>query len=195
MKKRIAEIIGDLYTKRQYNKIIKGVNFGSVKKILDVGGSSGNLARKILRKFKDVDYTILDVKEESLIKGKKKNPGVKFVLGDAENMPFEDKSFDLVICKDVLHHCNNAKKVIREIKRVSNDYLIIEARRGDKWLDYYLPGHSHYTIQEFKKLVSPINFYFLDILWPRIKYMPLFLISPIIPPSKNAFMVATSIKK
>jgi ubiquinone/menaquinone biosynthesis C-methylase UbiE len=107
-------------------------------------------------------------------------------------MLFKENEFDLVICKDVLHHCDNPKKAIKEIKRVGKDYIIIEAKRGDKWLDYYLPGHHHFTLENFKELVNPNQTYFLDILWPRIRLMPFFLLLPRIPKSKNSFMVGTS---
>jgi SAM-dependent methyltransferase len=108
-------------------------------------------------------------------------------------MNFKNNQFDLVICKDVLHHCNNPERAVSEIKRVGKGYIIIEARRGDKYLDYYLPGHHHFTLEKFRDLVNPKKIYFLDILWPKLRLMPFFLILPIIPKSKKSFMVGTSI--
>tara|TARA_Y100000034_G_scaffold86681_1_gene103922 strand:- start:409 stop:1014 length:606 start_codon:yes stop_codon:yes gene_type:complete len=194
MKKKLAGFIGSLFAKRQYKNMVKEIYFENPKKILDVGGSSGILAKKIKKELGDVDYSVLEINREAIKIGKKNNPGIKFILGNAENMPFKNKEFDLVICKDVLHHCSNPKKVINEIKRVSGDYIIIEARRGDKWLDYYLSGHNHFTFAGFKNLVKPEEIYFLDLLWPGLRLMPIFLILPKIPKSKNAFMVGTSYK-
>lgn len=192
MKKKLAEIIGDLFARRQYNQIIRNVYWGKPKTILDVGGSSGTLARKIKRRLGKVNYNILEMKEESIKKGKKRNPFINFIQGNAEDMPFKKNEFDLAICKDVLHHCENPKKAIKEIKRIAKDYIIIEARRGDKWLDYYLPGHHHFTADQFKELVKPNKIYFLHLLWPRLKLMPFFLMLPVMPKSKNSFMVGTS---
>ncbi len=192
MKKKLAGFVGNLFAKRQYKTIADNLYLGNPKNILDVGGSSGTLAKKIKKKLKNIPYFVLDINQEAINKGKKNNPDLKFILGNAEKMPFKDKEFDLVICKDALHHCENPEKAVKEIRRVAKEYIIIEARRGDKWLDYYLPGHNHFTFSEFKELVEPKEIYFLDVLWPRLRFMPLFLILPIIPKSKDAFMVGTS---
>jgi len=194
MKKKLAGHIGNLFAKRQYKTIVDNLYLGNPKNILDVGGSSGTLSKKIKKKLKNIPYFVLDINQEAINKGKKNNPKIKFILGNAEKMPFKDKEFDLVICKDALHHCENPEKAVKEIKRVSKEYIIIEARRGDKWLDYYLPSHNHFTLSEFKELVKPKETYFLNVLWPRLRFMPFFLMLPRIPKSKNAFMVGTSYK-
>ena len=38
--------------------------------------------------------------------------------GNAENLPFPDNSFDLVVCIGVIHHTPNTEKAIKEIHRV-----------------------------------------------------------------------------
>ncbi len=38
--------------------------------------------------------------------------------GDAENIPFEDESFDFVTCQTVLIHLKNPKKALKEMTRV-----------------------------------------------------------------------------
>ena len=43
---------------------------------------------------------------------------VMFLEGRAENLPFEDKFFDLVILANVLDHVENPEKALSEIKRV-----------------------------------------------------------------------------
>tara|TARA_Y100000296_G_scaffold87157_1_gene130136 strand:- start:591 stop:1172 length:582 start_codon:yes stop_codon:yes gene_type:complete len=191
MKKKLAEFIGNLFSRRQYKNMVKKINFGKPYNVLDVGGSSGFFAREVFKKLpKKCEYTIIDVNEKSLNSGKKRFPNFKFKLEDAEKMNFKDNEFDLVICKDVLHHCKNPEKAINEIKRVGKQYIIIEARRGDRWLDAYLSGHNHFTEEKFLRLVNPKKNGFLDILWPRFRYMLFFLILPIIPKSKKSFMVA-----
>ena len=53
------------------------------------------------------------------------NPHNKLVYGDAENLPFPDQSFDITFCSSLLHHLNNPKKAMQEMKRVSKKYIII----------------------------------------------------------------------
>lgn len=185
----IPKKIVEVYMNRQYKKMIKGLPIKNPKRVLDVGGSSGIFAKNF-RKFIEVnEYFLLDIDENKLEEGKEKNQGIIFLKGDVQNLPFPAKSFDLVICKDVLHHCENPSKGVSEIKRVGKKYIIIEARRGDRWLDHFLKEHNHLTEKKFKEIIKPKNFSYLDILWPKLKYMVFLVFFPRIPPSKKAFMV------
>src|SRR5688572_19784803 len=66
---------------------------GSKKlKVLDVGG-----AGSIISKFVDVDLTIIDILPND-------RNFKKYVQASALDMPFKDKSFDIVISCDVLEH-------------------------------------------------------------------------------------------
>ena len=191
--KKVKELIGLVFAKRQYSSMVKNINFGNPSNILDVGGSLGIFGLEVAKKLhKKISYTVIDVDKNSLREGKEKYKEFNFEFQDAEKMTFRDKEFDLVICKDVLHHCQNPEKAISEIKRVGEKYIIIEARRGDKWLDDYLKGHNHFTEEKFKNLVKPEKFSFLDTLWPRFRYMVFFVLFPIIPKSKKSFMVGYS---
>ena len=46
------------------------------------------------------------------------NALVSFVKGDAEELPFEDNSFDVVTCQTVLIHVANPEKALSEMRRV-----------------------------------------------------------------------------
>ena len=184
----IPKIIVKLYSLRQYKKIIYGLDLKNPKNVLDVGGREGTLTSLIKKQIGKARFTLLDIEDFNV----KEKLGIKFIKGNAEKIPFRTKEFDLVICKDVLHHCQNPKRAIREIKRVGKRRIIIEARRGDKWLDHFLDEHNHFTETEFKKLVKPKKFYYIDVLWPCLKIMIFLLLIPIIPKSKKAFMVGIS---
>jgi ubiquinone/menaquinone biosynthesis C-methylase UbiE len=84
--------------------------------ILDVGCGPGYFLREARRiypraKLSGLDYepVLLDwvgVQEATLCQG------------SAEELPFEDRSFDLVACLQVLEHLSNPDKAIQEIHRV-----------------------------------------------------------------------------
>lgn len=69
------------------------------------------------------DITCLDLTEEMLAQGKKlaeesKLNNICFETGDAESLPYEDETFDLVITRLSLHHFMNPEKPFAEMKRV-----------------------------------------------------------------------------
>jgi 2-polyprenyl-6-hydroxyphenyl methylase / 3-demethylubiquinone-9 3-methyltransferase len=43
---------------------------------------------------------------------------VKYLYGNAQDQPFEDESFDVVLAMDLLEHIESPEKVIRECSRV-----------------------------------------------------------------------------
>ena len=39
-------------------------------------------------------------------------------VGDSENLPFDDDTFDMITCTDSFHHYPNSENVLAEIRRV-----------------------------------------------------------------------------
>ena len=69
------------------------------------------------------DITCLDLTEEMLVQGKKlaEESGIEnisFQTGNAEELPYEAETFDLVITRLSLHHFTNPEKPFREMQRV-----------------------------------------------------------------------------
>jgi SAM-dependent methyltransferase len=52
------------------------------------------------------------------------NRGHKAVVGKAEELPFEDNSFDIVYCSYLLLWVPDPVRVVKEMKRVSRDWII-----------------------------------------------------------------------
>lgn len=69
------------------------------------------------------DITCLDLTEAMLEQGKKLAAqdgiqNISFATGNAESLPFDNETFDLVITRLSLHHFVEPKKPFREIQRV-----------------------------------------------------------------------------
>jgi len=83
--------------------------------VLDVGSGTGILSQFAWRKRSDLMYTMIDPAPGML----KFGPGfARKVRGRAEYLPFAEGSFDAVFAGDCLHHFNDPRKAIKEIRRV-----------------------------------------------------------------------------
>lgn len=56
------------------------------------------------------------------------------IQADVVDLPFEDKSFDFIICKDVLEHVLDIQQAAREISRVGKAGLIDVPKLTSEWL-------------------------------------------------------------
>lgn len=89
---------------------------GDGKKLLDVGCGTGyHLARYHERGF---DISGVDGSEDMLKEARATNPEIEFKQSDVDKLPFEDKSFDYVLCIEVFRYLPDIKPCLREIYRV-----------------------------------------------------------------------------
>lgn len=82
------------------------------------GGHTANALAPLVHKVTAMDLTPkMLASAEKFITGNG-HANVEFVEGDAENMPFEDETFDIVTCRIAPHHFPNVKDFIKEVYRV-----------------------------------------------------------------------------
>jgi len=97
--------------------------------ILDVGCADGTATKFILEQSKAELIIGIDVLQSSVDYAKKrfKNRKLKFLVAEAEKLPFEKNQFEAVFCLDSIEHFLQPGKVLREIRRVlkKNGYLVI----------------------------------------------------------------------
>jgi ubiquinone/menaquinone biosynthesis C-methylase UbiE len=90
------------------------------KSLLEIGCGLGTDSLQFARGGAHV--TALDLTPESVALAEKhfalRGQKGTFVVGDAENLPFPDNSFDVVYSFGVLHHTPDTPKAIREVYRV-----------------------------------------------------------------------------
>jgi len=113
-----------IFYKKSLNKfVVKRVGFG--KTILDVGCSQGRLGRHLRRHKKAVVYG-LDISDRA-IKEAKKNLDKAYRLNiETDDLPFPPKSFDIIICADILEHLVDPLFVLEKLKLyLKNDGIFI----------------------------------------------------------------------
>ncbi|MGE5693881.1 MAG: phthiotriol/phenolphthiotriol dimycocerosates methyltransferase [Candidatus Sericytochromatia bacterium] len=106
------------YCIQLYHKVTAQVGLEG-KDVLEVSCGHGGGASYVTRTFKPASYTGLDLNSEGVDFCRKRHqmPGLEFVQGDAENLPFPDQSFDAVINVEASSYYD-LPRFFAEVKRV-----------------------------------------------------------------------------
>lgn len=100
----------------EYGKaLLKYVNNGPGRKILDLGCGTGILTNELAKGGADV--LGIDLSEEMISAAKKNYPFIKFEIADILNLPYEN-TFDTVFSNAVLHWIKNAGLALQNINKV-----------------------------------------------------------------------------
>ncbi len=136
------------------------------QRILDAGCGEGFAMRAVLA---DVAAEVvgLDGSAGALHVASGLNPGRSFAAGDLYALPFPDRSFDMVVCMEVLEHLDEPARGLRELCRVSARWLLLSVPneplfRGANFLRGKNvrawgndPGHvNHWSAAAFLRFVS-----------------------------------------
>ena len=103
---------GFLYHARVVTDMLAGIKFrdGRISdKVLDVGCGTGFVSQL----YPNFDITGVDISKDMLAR----NP-YKWIEAPAEALPFPDRTFDIVVCRSLLHHLQDPKKGLSEMVRV-----------------------------------------------------------------------------
>ena len=99
------------------------------------------------------------------------NKSIDFYIANAEEMPFSNNYFNIVILTEVIEHIENDKNVISEISRVLSPQgkLILTTPNGRR-VENLNPYHlRHYDPVKLKKL---LNKYFNDVkIWTKFPFI------------------------
>ena len=132
-------------------KVLKLVTNTNPENVLDIATGTGDLAI-LMTKTGAKEIVGLDISEGMLEVGRKKiaerklDNKIKMVLGDSENIPFEDNSFDAITVAFGVRNFENLEKGLAEILRVLKPggiFVILETSVPVKFP--YKQGYSFYT--------------------------------------------------
>lgn len=133
------------------------------KRILDVGCGGGWRLRDLVKYGAKGEHMHgIDLFEDAIAQARRINPGVDFRCGNAEALPFQSKSFDVVmqfvvftsVLETDMKH-NMAEEMLRVLKP---DGLIL-------WYDYFLSKPTNRDVRgigkhEIKRLFPDCSFHF-----------------------------------
>lgn len=134
-------------------------------KILDVGCGKGFMLYDFMQLIPGITVAGVDISEYAIENAKEEvKPFLK--VADARDLPFEDKSFDLVISITTVHNLDRegCKRALQEIERVSrkDKFITVDAyrneeekKRMDKW---NLTALTYMHIDEWKKFFDEVGY-------------------------------------
>jgi SAM-dependent methyltransferase len=140
---------------------------GAPKQALEVGCGEGVIAGKLHDRFRDV--VALDLPDAGLRRDWRAYRGPSFLHADAHVLPFEDRSFDLVVAVEVLEHLTDPAMGLREMARVGRRHLVLSVPQEPVFRSCNLiagryvrdlgntPGHlNHWSKRGFVRFVSTV---------------------------------------
>jgi SAM-dependent methyltransferase len=107
------------YSIQLYHRVATQVDLKG-KRVLEVGCGHGGGASYLMRTLHPASYTGLDLNPAGIAFCRERHnvPGLEFVQGDAENLPFPDQSFDAVINIESSHCYPRFPRFLAEVARV-----------------------------------------------------------------------------
>ena len=103
---------------RWREEMVAGLDLAPKARVLDVATGTGLVARDIARRY-EVRVVGLDQSAEMLARAsERRKPGVVFVRGDGQRVPFADASFDAVSFTYLLRYVDDPAATIAELARV-----------------------------------------------------------------------------
>ncbi len=144
-------------------KVVKMVAKTKPKQILDIATGTGDFAI-MLAEIKPKKIVGLDISQGMLEIGKKKvaekglDNLIEMVLGDSENLPFEDNSFDAVTVGFGVRNFEDLDKALLEIYRVLRPggiFVVLETSQPEKFpFKQGYKFYAKYMIPFFGRLFS-----------------------------------------
>lgn len=154
-------------------------------RLLEVGSGMGHLVGQLEDTFQTYG---MDLNHWAVKQSKAVVNTSSLQTASAQELPFADASFNVVIIKHIVEHLPDPAKALTEIGRVTepggtlilatpNLGSLLKPWKGEKWIGYQDPTHiSLKPPEEWLRLISTANFslrkVFADGFWD-VPYLPL----------------------
>ena len=139
---QLYDTIGTTYTvtRRTEPRIAARIwaALGDARTVLNVGAGTGS--------YEPPDRHVLAVEPSALMRSQRLPDAAPCLAGSAENLPFDDQSFDAAMAVCTVHHWQDPIAGLREMRRVARRVVVFAGDTSDPgqfWLTRdYLPGFA-----------------------------------------------------
>jgi SAM-dependent methyltransferase len=111
-----------------------GRALGTAEIVLNVGAGAGS--------YEPADRQVTAIEPSAEMIGQRRTSAAKVIQGSAEDLPFDDNSFDASMAVLTVHHWADKEKGLKEMRRVTRGQVVVltfdPSHRGF-WLTDYVP--------------------------------------------------------
>jgi demethylmenaquinone methyltransferase/2-methoxy-6-polyprenyl-1,4-benzoquinol methylase len=121
------------YSKEMRRKVVEMAEIDENSLVLEVGSGTGYTTEEIAKLVSEERIFCVDITPEQIEKARKRLKA-NFIIGDAENLPFRDRTFDSTISAGSIEYWPNPAKGIEEMARVTKKggkVVVLAPRRPD----------------------------------------------------------------
>lgn len=97
--------------------------------LLDVGCGDGTLAREVVRRRPEIEPTGVEIRARP-------QTAIPVREFDGRQLPFGDRTYDVVVMVDVIHHAEEPQRLLDEVARVATNCVIIKDHLTGAWLSH-----------------------------------------------------------
>ena len=145
-----------------------------IQQWLDLGCGTGYFCEHLQQRFASARGTGLDLAQGMLAFARTRCPDLSYICADAEQLPLQDNSQNLVFSSLALQWCTDFSKVLREAQRVLKpggvllfsslaDGSLIELRRSWQAVDNATHVNQFRTLKRYQELTAASALQVLDL--------------------------------
>jgi ubiquinone/menaquinone biosynthesis C-methylase UbiE len=136
------------------DSIEKAISTIAGGKVLDVATHEGHFVRVLMKNLQSYRQIIgIDTDEQAIKTARNTNEQekIQFLVMNAEQLDFEDESFDTVSISASFHHLSNIRLVLAEMKRVlksEGNFIMVEMHRDGQTEAELTSIYLHHLVAE-----------------------------------------------
>jgi ubiquinone/menaquinone biosynthesis C-methylase UbiE len=128
----------------QEQALVARYRLPAAPRILDAGCGTGEISARLARMFPAAEVVGVDLIDHHLALARARHadlgPRLRFEAGTVYGLERPDASFDLTVCRHVIHAIPHADRVVRELVRVTRPGGVVHVVAEDYGMLHFSPG-------------------------------------------------------
>lgn len=144
---------GHLNYPRHQKRIKHTGSFVVGEDCLEIGAANGYSTNCLQNWFPNTKFYGIEITEWGVKEAQKNYPHIPFDRGCAENLIYDDETFDTVLMPEILEHVENPEPCIREAFRVAKKRVILTSPVNERGMRADIDHKRYFTEETMKALL------------------------------------------